>query len=302
MSDKVYQVITDQIIAGLEKGVVPWRKPWRVAGLGPMNGKSGKAYRGINVFVLAITRLTRGFGSPVWLSYKQATELGGKVIPGSKGTPVTFWKRLEVEDAETGKKKNIMLMRYFTVFNLDQTEGVKLPKKVANVVNIPAKDGLDTEPVDSAEAIMARYLGELDGPDYNEGGGIDRAYYVPSTDGLFVPDRGSFESMGEFYLTVFHEFGHSTGSETRLKRTGVLEHNGFGSVPYSQEELVAEMTAAFVGGEANISTPETIENSKNYIGGWLSKLKADPKLVVQAAGQAQKAADHILGITWENAS
>jgi antirestriction protein ArdC len=302
MSDKVYQVITDQIIAGLEKGVVPWRKPWRVAGVGPTNAKSGKSYRGINIFTLALTRLARGYGSPLWLSYKQATELGGKVIPGSKGVPVTFWKRLEVEDAETGKKKNIMLMRYFTVFNLDQTEGVKLPKKVAKLVEPVAGTPKPVEIVDSAEAIMAQYLGELGGPDFSEGNGIDRAYYVPSTDAIYVPDRGSFESMGEFYLTVFHEFGHSTGSDTRLKRTGVLEHNGFGTVPYSQEELVAEMTAAFVGGEANISTPETMENSKNYIGGWLSKLKADPKLVVQAAGQAQKAADHILGITWENAS
>jgi antirestriction protein ArdC len=95
-----------------------------------------------------------------------------------------------------------------------------------------------------------------------------------------------------FYSVLFHELGHSTGHKSRLARKDFCEAS-FGSETYSKEELVAEMTAAFLCGVNQIEL-KTIDNSAAYIKSWLKKLKDDPKMVVLAAAQAQKAADYIL--------
>lgn len=299
---KIYQVVTDQIIAALEKGVIPWKQPWKGGSSRlPRNAKSGKLYRGVNVFILHTKGIMNGYSSPLWMSYKQATQLGGKVKSGEKGTPVTFWKPFEIAD-ETAKsgKKRIMMIRYYNVFNYEQTEGVKLPKKMA-ALNEPVKvtGGEAFTPIETAQSILEAYISN-GGPTIKHGG--DRAFYVPDLDAITLPDQDSFTDPEHYYSTAFHECGHSTGHKDRLGRTGVLQHNGFGSKTYSEEELVAEMTAAFLNGEAGLDTELIIEDNAAYLGHWLSVLKANPKLIVQIAGQAQKAADHVLGRTWESAS
>ena len=294
---KIYQVITDQIIAALEKGVVPWQQPWKGRAQFPRNAKSGKPYRGVNVFILHFKGIANGYTSPLWMSYKQAVDLGGKVKPGEKGTPVTFWKPFEIAD-ETAKsgKKRIMMIRYYTVFNYEQTEGVKLPKKMAEL-NKPVQVNEFT-PIEEAQRIIEEYVSN-GGPKIKHGG--SGAFYVPDLDVITLPDQESFKDADHYYSTAFHECGHSTGHESRLKRTGVLKHAGFGSPTYSEEELVAEMTAAFLNGEAGLSGNAIIDDNAAYLGHWLSVLKANPKLIVQIAGQAQKAADHIMGRQWEAA-
>lgn len=285
MAADVYQIITDRIIEKLEAGTPPWRKPWRTAGGKaqlPANLASKRDYRGVNVFLLHAA----GYASPWWLSYKQAAEKGGQVRKGEKGFPVVFWKPLAVKDKETGKDKQVPLLRYYTVFNSEQIDGLTLPDE-------PAEAGPGIDPVDAAEAIAAGYK---DGPAVRHG--FRQAAYKPGADEVVMPDMGTFFTPSGYYGTLFHELGHSTGHDKRLGRKGITEPHGYGSATYSQEELVAEMTAAFLLGHCGLEAPE-LDNAAAYIQGWLKALKDDRKLVVVAAAQAQKAADHILGITHE---
>lgn len=272
----VYEIVTSRILAELEKGQVPWRKPWRT--LPPANLISKKPYRGINVFLLALA----GFGSQYWLTYRQAQALGGNVRKGEHGAKIVFWKcgRFETEtaDGETEERKSAFL-RYYTVFNLEQTEGLR-----ALLALPPAF------PIESAESIAA---GMPNPPAFEQD---SRAAYIPSRDTVTMPSRTAFDSQAEYYSTLFHELTHSTGHAKRLAREGFDTPQKFGSESYSREELIAEMGSAMLCGIAGIEQA-TINNSAAYLQSWIKRLKADSRLVVSAASAAQKAADYIRGET-----
>lgn len=277
----VYQIITDRIVDILNQGVAPWRKPWsNGVHIPPRNFVSGKEYRGINSFLLNCAP----FESPYWLTFKQAQEKGGHVCKGQKGMPVVFWKMWEKEDktAEDGKKV-MPVLRYYTVFNAEQCEGIGFPE-------VEQPETFDTDPIEEAEAVQ---LAMPNRPHVEFGG--DRAFYRRSTDTVRIPERNRFEKAEEFYSTLFHELAHSTGHEDRLNRQGIVESHFFGDAVYSKEELVAEMASAFLCAHCHIETA-TIENSAAYIQGWIKALKGDKKLAVTAAGAAQKAANFILNI------
>lgn len=279
----VYALITERMIALLESGTVPWKKPWQGGESGaPRNLVSLRAYSGINAFMLTMAP----YQSPFWLTFKQAKDLGGHVKKGEKGFPVIYWNKKEIEkkDAKTGETEagSIVFIRYYTVFNLEQTEGIEAP----------APEGfapLHFEPLEACEAIRTGYRG---GPEivYRE----QRAYYAPRLDKINMPKPETFLSVAEYYATLFHELTHSTGHESRLKREGIAEAHHFGDAVYSKEELIAEMGAAFLCAHAGIA-PVVLDNSAAYIAGWLKRLKSDKKLVIQAAAAAQKAANRILG-------
>jgi antirestriction protein ArdC len=271
----VYEIVTSRIIAELEAGVIPWRKPWQTEA--PKNLSSGKAYRGVNVFLLGL----RGFDSPWWMTYQQALNRGGHVRKGEKGTTVVFWKwnPREVEDAEGEKhKENAPILRYYTVFNVAQCEGIAAPAASRPPVN----------PIEAAEALTA---GMPNAPQRTQ---ADHAAYRPSTDTVLMPAMQSFESAESFYSILFHELTHATGHASRLARPHIMEVAYFGSEDYSREELVAEMGASMLCAVAGIDS-RTVSNSAAYIQSWLRVLKGDSRLVVVAAAQAQKAADYILG-------
>jgi antirestriction protein ArdC len=285
MNNDAYQVITDRIMAQLEKGVVPWQKPWRGGEQMPRNLTSGRAYRGVNVFLLH----AMCFESPFWLTYKQAAELGGHVKKGERACPVVFWKRLQVADkTEPTGNKNIPFLRYYSVFNVSQCEDIPPDK-------IPVQNGIQREhcPITEAENIVAAMPKK---PEIRHGGG--RACYSPALDCVNMPQPEQFQTGQDYYSVLFHELTHSTGHESRLNRKGISGSDGewsaFGSTPYAREELVAEMGAAFLSGHAGI-VERTLDNSAAYIRAWLERLKEDRRLIVQAAAAAQKAADFILG-------
>jgi len=284
MNGVVYQVITDRIIALLEKGVVPWQQPWNCAELAPKNIVSKKPYRGINVFLLSAMR----YSLPFWLTYKQAADLGGHVRKGERACPVVFWKWLDLRK-EDGKTERVPMLRYYHVFNAAQCEGIAVPELAQPV--------REHSPIEAAESIVAAMPKK---PEVKHG--MARAYYSPSGDYVGMPSPDQFKTGEEYYSTLFHELTHSTGHESRLNRKGVSGTEGnwssFGSNPYAKEELVAEMGAAFLCGQVGI-VERTIDNSAAYISSWLQKLKDDAKLVVQAAAQAQKSSDWILGRQWQ---
>lgn len=270
----VYEIVTSRILEELEKGQVPWRKPWRT--LPPANLVSKKPYRGINVFLLAL----QGYGSQYWLTFNQAKQLGGNVRKGEHGTKIVFWKfdtfETETADGETEERKSAFL-RYYTVFNLEQTEGLK-----ALLALPPAF------PIESAEEIVQ---GMPNPPAFEQD---FQAAYIPFRDVVTMPRRTAFESQAEFYSTLFHELTHSTGHAKRLGREGFDSPQKFGSESYSREELIAEMGSAMLCGIAGIEQA-TISNSAAYLRAWIKRLKADSRLVVSAASAAQKAADYIRG-------
>jgi antirestriction protein ArdC len=258
----VYEIITSQILAELEKGEVPWRKPWRT--LPPVNLISKKPYRGINVFLLAL----KGYGSQYWLTFNQAKQLGGNVRRGEHGTKIVFWKfdsyETETADGETEERKSAFL-RYYTVFNLEQTEGLKA------LLTLPPAFRIE-----SAEEIVKR----MPNPPTSEQDA--QAAYIPSRDVVTMPSRMAFESQSEFYSTLSHELTHSTGHAKRLAREGFDSPQQFGSDSYSREELIAEMGSAMLCGVAGIEQ-STLPNSAGYLKTWISRLKSDSKLVVSAA-------------------
>lgn len=277
----VYEIITARIIEQLERGTVPWRKPWRGGADGiPTNLKSRRPYRGINVFLLA----TLGYESQFFLTFKQALERGGSVRKGEKGAPVIFWNWREKDERQPGgaiRKVRIPVLRFYTVFNAAQCDGIDAPP----LANPTASD---FQPIEICERIVAGFPNPP-AIEHRE----SRAYYVPATDRVNMPRPELFTSPEEYYSTLFHELSHVTGHESRLDRKGLGEAL-FGSEQYSKEELVAEMGSAFLCGHAGIE-PATLENSAAYIAGWLKRLRGDARLVVTAGAQAQKAADYILG-------
>lgn len=284
----VYDVITARILELLDQGIVPWRKPWRGGRAGmPKNLVSGKTYRGVNVFLLHCASVADGFDSPYWLTFRQAKARDGSVRKGEHGMPVVFWNWVEREkrDATTGETttEEIPFLRYYTVFNVEQCEGVEYPKADGQVPT------LDFEPIAACEAAV---YGFTDKP-VIEHDGHGRAFYRPSDDTVHLPDRGRFDSEHAYYATLFHELTHSTGHESRLNRRPSAEERHFGSLDYGKEELVAEMGAAFLCGHCGIDG-QTIEQSAAYVDGWRRVIRQDKKLVVHAAAQAQKAADYIL--------
>jgi antirestriction protein ArdC len=285
--DQVYELITNRICDLLEQGVIAWKKPWAGGEGIPQNLISRKLYRGVNVFLLS----SLSFESPYFLTFKQAKELGGFVKAGEKACPVIFWKWLEKQDpegesfdSEGNRISRIPMLRYYSVFNVAQTVGIP-----ANKIPSTSTKENPFNPVQAAQSIV-------DGMPHKPLilNSEARAYYRPSTDLVNVPRPNLFQIPEEYYSTLFHELTHSTGHESRLNRKSITEINSFGSHEYSKEELVAEMGAAYLSAQSGI-VESTIQNSAAYISGWLKRLRNDNKFVVQAAAQAQKAADFILG-------
>jgi antirestriction protein ArdC len=272
-----YEIVTESIIKQLEAGVAPWRKPWRAEA--PANLVSKKEYRGINIFLLAF----QGYGSRYWLTYRQAQALDGNIKKGEHGSKVVFWKIDEYrkENSETGETENrkSILLRYYTVFNLEQCEGIKSSEPLPAI-----------HPIEQCESIVERM------PNRPKLEQDSRACYRPSTDTVGMPARSAFHSAEEYYSTFFHELTHSTGHPSRVGRDGIMAHNPFGSEDYSKEELVAEMGAAMLCGVAGIES-RTLDNSASYLQSWINRLRSDSRLIVSAASQAQKAADYILSRT-----
>lgn len=280
----VYELVTNQILERLEKGEIPWKKPWDAVTEWPKNFITGKQYRGINVFLL----LMAGYSSPHWATFKQIQERKGKVKKGEKGFPVVFWKTYEKENKQTGENETQFVAKYYKVFNLEQTEGIDyeipMPEKILNFVKLSDCEEIITK-------MPMRPLIEMEG---------NKAYYNPKIDTIRMPFPKVFKSTEAYYATLFHEMGHSTGHEIRLNREGVTNPTQFGSHTYSKEELVAEFCASFLCAEAGIMTNQILDNSAAYIDSWSKVLKKNPKLIVQGAAQAQKAADFILRRQYQN--
>jgi antirestriction protein ArdC len=273
----VYEIINQRIFDLVEKeGKLPWQKPWKDGFA--TNLISKKAYRGLN----AITLNMLPFTSNYFVTYKQAASLGGKVIKGEKGFPIIFWKFLKIEDKETREEKTIPLLRYFTVFNVEQCEGIPEDK-------IPKNEKITFNHIEKCEEIINGYM---DKPPIEHIS--NRACYNPIADKIKMPKKELFDCEVSYYSTLFHEIVHSTGHSSRLNRDELKKLAAFGDDSYSKEELTAEMGSAYLCGVAGIDNEHETKQTTAYLQSWLNVLKNNKTWLVSAAGKAQKAIDYIL--------
>jgi len=280
--NKVYELITNKIIESLEKGVIPWQKPWKGQENEPKNLISKKTYSGINFFLLSMA----SYQQPYFITFKQAKQLGGNVKQGQKGWPVIFFKKVKEKKNQQGatEKDGYAMLRFYSVFNVDQCENIN-PEKIPLLQTLEA---LDFKPLEEAEKIVDGYIGHPKIESIE-----NRACYKPFTDTINMPAKESFKSAEWYYAILFHEMTHSTGAEKRLNREGITDPIEHGSHKYSKEELIAELGSAFLCSKAGINN--TIENSVAYISSWLNVLKSkdNAKWIIEAGSKAQKAVNYI---------
>jgi len=268
----VFKVVTDQILKQLEEGIIPWRRPWSING--PASYATNKEYQGINTILLQ-----SNYESPYWLTFRQAQKMGGAIKAGEKGQPIVFVDRIVKEEQnERGEVsfKVLSFLKYYTVFNWCQTKG--LPEK-----NPPERDN---QQIQSAEELLRRPNPCID---------IDteQAYYCPHSDKIYLPMLDQFESSEAYYATAFHELTHWTGGAGRLGRDTIRNYH-VGKDVRSQEELTAEMGAAFFCQIAALDTSETLQNSAAYIQSWIQHLQNNPKWVLKASKQAKDAVEFVM--------
>ena len=300
----LYQEITSRIIAQMEQGTIPWKKPW-VGSSSAVSYTTGKPYSLLNQMLL---------GEPgEYLTFRQCQQAGGFVRKGEKSRMVVFWKWIEQEDEESsrserpkeansgediypqprscnakagqpkGETQRIPFLRYYNVFHIRQCENIQ-PRRPVLPVEHAAADR-------TADAIIRDYTTrEVVHLHHNTG---DRAFYRPSDDSVTVPGIAQFPNTAEYYSTIFHELTHSTGHAKRLNR--IEKTAFFGSEAYSKEELVAEIGAAALVNHAGLETASSFRNNAAYIQNWLQVLRNDKRFIVSAAGRAEKAVRLILG-------
>jgi antirestriction protein ArdC len=278
MAFDLYQNVTARILSELETGTAPWVKPWSATpGHNvPSNAKTGVGYRGCNIVLLWM--VSHRFTSPRFVTYVQAKEMGGHVKKDEHGFQI-----VKVITGIDKKRKNAdgsdatyQSMKYFTVFNVDQCEGL----------NLAAVEPVKSNNPDERDATIEEFIA-ASGADYREGKGGDRAFYATAGDFVAMPAFEAFKSAASYYGTAFHELGHWTGNAKRLNREFGKR---FGDKAYAAEELVAELTAAFLCAEFNVNGEL---RHAGYIQNWITLLKEDNKAFFTAASAAQKAADYL---------
>jgi antirestriction protein ArdC len=286
MKRDLYQTVTDAIVAELEKGVRPWIKPWSAAHL---EGRvelprrhNGTPYRGINVITLWMTALANGYGAPIWMTYRQAAELGGQVRKGEKGALSVYADRITREgtDAQTGKtvEESIPYLKAYTVFNVEQIDSLPPqyhPAAVPRLEPVPR--------IGKADAFFDALHADI-----RTGG--SEAYYAIGSDHIQMPPLEAFRDAESYYATLAHEATHWTRAPSRLDRS--FGQKRFGDHGYAMEELVAELGSAFTCANLDL-TPELRADHASYLAHWLEVLKADKRAIFTAAAHAQKAADFL---------
>lgn len=271
--NELYAFVTNSIIADLEKGVVSWVKPWKTGNAGgimPMNAATKRPYSGVNIPILWHAQISRGYPTAGWMTYKQSLPLDAHVKKGEHGTTVVFTKKLHIKEKDSDEEKRISMLRTYTVFNVAQIEGLPPEPIEASKVQ-PQNDAMQF--IDATKA------------DIRIGG--DRACYVPSQDFIALPPEQAFMGREHHLATALHELGHWSGAKHRLDR----DLSGrFGTQQYAAEELVAELTAAFLC--AHLGIKGELRHA-GYIENWIQLLKEDNRAIFTAASKASQAADYL---------
>jgi len=280
-----YERITNRIVAALEQGVRPWVQPWTAAhAAGPVSRPlrhNGVPYAGINVIALWCAAAERGYAAPIWMTFRQAIELGAHVRKGETGSPVVYASSFTAEDGDESDgetaERQVRYLKSYTVFNVEQIDG------------LPAHFAAQSTPTPNPESRIAagERFAAATGAVIRHGG--DRAYYAPHADAVQMPPFEAFRDASSYYATLLHELTHWTGHASRMARN---LRNRFGDDAYAAEELIAELGAAFLCADLG-NALEPRDDHASYLAVWLKVLRADSRAIFTAAAQAQRAADHL---------
>ncbi|MEM9928712.1 MAG: zincin-like metallopeptidase domain-containing protein [Bacteroidota bacterium] len=288
----VYQLVTDIILEKLEQGVIPWKQRWSAQGPAA-NYVSKKPYRGINALLLN----SLGLAQPYFLTFRQAKQLGGHIQKGAKSLPVVYWqwyfwhketgRKLTEEEAQALPSKEVerkAFLRYYRVFPIQDTEGITLELSQTNSSSLD-EDKLirGFQPLHSMPHPVAVKTQS------------NTPFYHPRHDYINMPAMNTSASEEAYFHVLYHEITHSVGHAKRLNRSSVTDPQPFGSWIYSKEELIAEMGAGFLSNLMDLQSETELTDATAYIQGWLKVLRNDKRFVIEAAQQAQRAADYILG-------
>lgn len=286
MATNVYQIITERIIEEMNKGIVPWQRPWHGAVDGAISYETGKPYSFLNQLLL---------GRPgEWLTFNHVKKLGGKIKKGAKAGLVTFVKTYvkKGEVADEGEEIQDELgfaLRYYNVFHIDDCIGIE-----PRFGHEEKQEDDALKPSERAEKVVNAYVDREDTLTL-EVKLSNSAYYSPAMDTVVVPRLDQYSEIEEYYSTMFHELVHSTGVSKRCDR-GLGRLSGKGTEEYSKEELVAEIGSAMICNQLGLDSAKAFRNSVAYLQGWLSRLKNDNHMIVWAAAKAEKAVKYIYGV------
>lgn len=280
MSKAIYEMVTKRIIEQLESGVIPWHKPWSGTKSGAYNRVTKKSYSLLNQMILQ--------HSGEYATFKQWSDLGGKVRKGEKSEIIVFWKVYPKEQTNADGEKeviNIPILKYINVFHISQIDGIEPLKE---------EEREQIEPIEKAESVLNDYWNREHITVKHTA--QNRAFYSPDRDLIQLPLFEQFESSEEYYSTAFHESVHSTMLKSRCNREEQNKIVAFGGDDYSKEELTAEIGSANLMNIIGIETKRSFKNSAAYIQSWLRVLKNDIKFIVSASSKAEKAVNYILNI------
>lgn len=280
--NNVYRMVADRIVEELNKGIIPWQRPWTGSRAGAINYVSRKPYSLLNQMLLD--------EAGEFVTFKQVQELGGSIRKGEKSRMVVFFKQYryeETKDDGTKEQKSVPLLRYYNVWHISQCEGIESKLDVQEVQTLHT--------IDEQERVIEDYV-KRTGLHFSRHES-NKAYYSPAEDRVVVPDIDQYSDIAEYYSTTYHELTHSTGHPDRLNRKGITDKAAFGSDTYSREELVAEMGAAMLCNDMGVDISKAFRNSVAYIQGWSQHIMNEPRLFVSAACKAEQAVRYILNET-----
>lgn len=303
----VYQMVTDRIVAALEQGTAPWRRPWTSADAGcsgglPSNALTGRCYSGVNVLLLWMAAEEGGYTSDRWLTYRQAQEAGGQVRKGETGSLAVIYKDwTKPAEDEHGNRlydtdgspltETVPMLRQLHLFNVAQCDG--LPEHM----QAPQPDDGTQRPVEDYAVVSPERLADVQ--KMLEATGVQlgsryqsQAYYRPTADTIVMPLTSQFDSEADYWSTLLHEMVHSTGHGKRLDREGITSSlRRHGDRVYAFEELIAETGSAFLCAQLGIYGEVQHES---YIDSWLQVLRSDKKALFRACSKAREATEYLL--------
>ncbi|MEI8390442.1 MAG: zincin-like metallopeptidase domain-containing protein [bacterium] len=274
-TNEIKAKITAEIVESLKTNQSLWSKSWKPST--PQNYESKHAYSGINNLILTLKAMNKSYQSPFWLTFKQVDKLDHSVLRGEKSTMIVFYSLIDSKNTnEDGEKKKIPLLKYYNLFNTDQTT---LKNKINNDTSIdPTLQNEDLEQIINTFDCPIVYASQ------------DRAFYRPIEDKIYLPTKGQFKTIHGYYATAMHEMAHATGHERRLKRD---LSSKLGSMGYAKEELIAEIATMFILGYYSIDNKEISNNNIAYINSWLKLLQNDSNFIFTASKQAGEILEYI---------
>jgi len=287
----IYARVTSAIVNAIEQGAGDYRMPWTVRqdkGFSPLSVGTARPYKGINVLALWAQAQTKGYNSALWGTYQQWLDLGAQVRKGERGSPVAYWgtierKRNEDSDDTDGSSSRRLFAKGYTVFNADQVDGLKMPKRFDPKLS-------HNERIARADRFFAP-LAEV-----RDGG--NRAYYRPDTpEAVYMPGFDQFPEVEQYYSVLSHETGHYTSHPSRCDRQ---LGKRFGDDAYSAEELIAELSSAYLMAHLELELTPRLDHAA-YLRSWLKVLKADSRAIFTAASLAQRACDWLIARSGESA-